>query len=130
MASEHAVDLATAADRGPASIPLPPATRPLPNSAKPIRWEELDGAAAVAQAGSGNAPPHETFHLQIELGRTRIHRAEAQRLRKGSVIPLDNLAGDPVDLYADGRLIGRGEVLELGGALGVRVLQLAAGRPT
>ena len=47
----------------------------------------------------------------------------------GSVIPLDNLAGDPVDLYADGRLIGRGEVLELGGKLAVRVVQLATGRP-
>ncbi len=128
MAGEHAIDLATAADQAPASIPLPPATGALPNGAKPMQWEELDGVPASTQAVGPHVRQHETFNLQIELGRTHISRGEVQKLRMGSVIPLDNAAGDPVDLYADGHLVGRGEVLELGGTLGVRVIQLAAGR--
>ena len=130
MADEHATDLATAADRAQVWIPLPPATRALPNSAKPIRWEQLDGVPAMAQTGGLKALPLETLNLQIELGRSHLPAGETQKLRTGSVVPLDSLAGDPVGLYAEGRLIGRGEVLELGGALGVRVVQLAAGRPT
>ena len=130
MTGQHAIDLATVADRIPASIPLPPATGALPNGAKPIRWEELGDAVATTQVGSTNGLRQETFNLQIELGRTYISLAEAQKLRTGSVIPLDNSAGEPVDLYAGGQLIGRGEVLELGGALAVRVVQLTAGRST
>jgi flagellar motor switch/type III secretory pathway protein FliN len=122
--------LATVADRVPLSIPLPPTTGALPNGAKPIRWEELGDAAAATQAGSPSGLRQETCNLQIELGRTHIQWAEAQKLRTGSVIPLDNSAGEPVDLYADGQLIGRGEMLELHGALAVRVVQLAGGKPT
>jgi flagellar motor switch protein FliN/FliY len=99
-------------------------------SIRPIHWEELDGLPAAVQAGSAKPLPQETLSLQIELGRAHIERSETQSIRTGSVLPLDGLAGDPVDLYAGGRLIGRGEVLELGGTLAVRVVQLAAGRPT
>ncbi len=130
MTSEQAIDLATAIGRAPVSIPLPPATGVLPNGAKPIQWEDLDGAPAATQAAGPHGLHQETFRLQIELGRTHIPEGEAQKLRTGSVIPLDSSAGDPVDLYADGQLIGRGEVLELQGTLGVRVVQLAAGKRT
>jgi type III secretion protein Q len=96
-------------------------------TANPIRWEQWEGLAA-ARAGAADAPPPKMLTLEIELGRTRIERGEAQELRTGSVIPLDRSAADPVDLYAGGRRIGRGEVLELGGMLAVRVVELASGR--
>jgi flagellar motor switch protein FliN/FliY len=99
-------------------------------SIRPIHWEELDALPAAVPTGIVKPLLQETLSLQIELGRTHIERSETQSLRTGSVIPLDDLAGDPVDLYAGSRLIGRGEVLELGGTLAVRVVQLAAGRPT
>jgi flagellar motor switch protein FliN len=97
-------------------------------TATPMQWEQWCGLPA-AQAGGGNAPPPKMLSLEIELGRTQIERGEAQELRPGSVIPLDRSAGDPVDLYAGGRRIGRGEVLELGGTLAVRVVELASERP-
>jgi len=65
--------------------------------------------------------------LNIELGRTHMHLEEMLRLKKGAVVPLDKMAGDPVDIYANGRLIARGEVLVLNDNFCVRVAELVAG---
>jgi flagellar motor switch protein FliN/FliY len=62
--------------------------------------------------------------LRIELGCTQMDRQEAVKLRAGSVVPLDNSVAGPVDIYADGRLIGRGDVLAVDGKFGVRIVEL------
>ncbi|MFO0885779.1 MAG: FliM/FliN family flagellar motor switch protein [Pirellulales bacterium] len=49
------------------------------------------------------------------------------KLKRGSVVSLDKLAGDPVDIYANGRLIARGEVLVLNDNFCVRVAELLTG---
>ena len=48
-------------------------------------------------------------------------------MRKGSVVALDKLAGDPVDIFVNGRLIARGEVLVLNDNFCVRVAELVSG---
>ena len=53
-----------------------------------------------------------------------MHPGQLRRLRSGAVIPLDQLAGEPVDLYAGGRRIARGELLVLDGKIAVRVVEL------
>ena len=65
--------------------------------------------------------------LKIELGRTQMHLEDVLRLKQGAVVTLDKLAGDPVDIYANGRLIARGEVLVLNDNFCVRVAELIAG---
>ena len=65
--------------------------------------------------------------LKIELGRTDMYLEDVLKLRKGSVVALDKLAGDPVDVYVNGRLIARGEVLVLNDNFCVRVAELIAG---
>ena len=67
------------------------------------------------------------FDLKIELGRTSMLLEDVLRLSKGSVVALDKLAGDPVDIYVNGRLIARGEVLVLNDNFCVRVAELIAG---
>jgi flagellar motor switch protein FliN/FliY len=64
--------------------------------------------------------------LRIELGRTHMHLDEVLKLSKGSVVTLDKLAGDPVDIFVNGRLIARGEVLILNENFCVRVAELMA----
>ena len=64
--------------------------------------------------------------LRIELGRTQLLIEEVLKLREGSVVPLDKLAGDPVDIIVNGRLIGRGEVLVLNDNFCVRVAEILA----
>ena len=62
--------------------------------------------------------------LRIELGRTQMRLDEVLRLRSGSVVTLDKLAGDPVDIFANGRLIARGEVLVMNDNFCIRVTEL------
>lgn len=62
--------------------------------------------------------------LRIELGRTLMRLDEVLQLRSGSVVALDKLAGDPVDVFVNGRLIARGEVLVMNDNFCIRVTEL------
>lgn len=70
------------------------------------------------------------LNVKIELGRTHMVLEDVLRLRRGSVVTLDKLAGDPVDVYVNGRLVARGEVLVLNDNFCVRVAELIAGEGT
>jgi flagellar motor switch protein FliN/FliY len=59
--------------------------------------------------------------VKIELGRTNMYIEDVLKLGPGSVVELDKLAGDPVDIYVSGRLIARGEVLVLNDNFCVRI---------
>ncbi|PQO26335.1 flagellar motor switch protein FliN [Blastopirellula marina] len=65
--------------------------------------------------------------VKIELGRTHMHLEEVLKMNKGSVVALDKLAGDPVDIYVNGRMIARGEVLVLNDNFCVRIAELIVG---
>jgi flagellar motor switch protein FliN/FliY len=65
--------------------------------------------------------------LKIELGRTHMHLEDVLRLRRGAVVTLDKLAGDPVDIFVNARMIARGEVLVLNDNFCVRVTELVVG---
>ena len=62
--------------------------------------------------------------ISIELGRAEILIEEVLKLREGSVVSLDKLAGDPVDIVANGRLVARGELLVVDGKFGVRLSEV------
>ena len=62
--------------------------------------------------------------LHIELGRAELLIDEVLSLREGAVVPLDKMAGDPVDIVVNGRLIARGEVLVLNDNFCVRVAEI------
>ncbi|MFU8828138.1 MAG: flagellar motor switch protein FliN [Phycisphaerales bacterium] len=65
--------------------------------------------------------------VKIELGRTRMVVEDVLRLSEGAVVELDKLAGDPVDIYVNGRHIARGEVLVLNENFCVRISEILAG---
>ena len=62
--------------------------------------------------------------LAIELGRTELMIDEILNLGKGSVVSLNQFAGDPVDLVDNGRLIARGELVIIEGKFGVRLSEV------
>jgi len=64
------------------------------------------------------------LHVRIELGRTKMLVQDVLRLGEGSVVELDKLAGDPVDVYVNERLVARGEVLVLNDNFCVRVNEI------
>ena len=92
-----------------------------------FRLEEFTGAPASTENATLDLIRDVELDLKIELGRTHMYLEDVLRLRRGSVVPLDKLAGDPVDIYVNGRLIARGEVLVLNDNFCVRVAELLAG---
>jgi flagellar motor switch protein FliN len=123
MTGDFAMNLMTGAEQTLGSIPLPMTTTEPLSDARPMRWKELDGQPAATQRCPSKADADEMIGLYIELGRTHIDQDEVQKLRAGAVVPLDSSAGDPVDVYAGGRLIARGEVVVLDGKMGIRVTE-------
>ncbi len=66
------------------------------------------------------------MQVRIELGRTRMLVQDVLRLDTGSVVELDKLAGDPVDIYVNERLVARGEVLVLNDNFCVRINEIVS----
>lgn len=62
--------------------------------------------------------------LLVELGRMSLPTDAAQQLEPGALVTLNEFPGDPVAIYANGRVIGRGEVLVIDGKLGIRLTEL------
>jgi flagellar motor switch protein FliN/FliY len=110
------------AERALASIDNPGS--PMPAAAKPFKLEEFAGAPPSQENATLELLRDVELDLKIELGRTNMYLEDVLRLRKGAVVPLDKLAGDPVDIYVNGRLIARGEVLVLNDNFCVRVAEL------
>ncbi len=92
--------------------------------AQPYHLEELIGDGGPPEKVSMDLLRDVNLEMKIELGRTQMHLDEILKLRRGSVVTLDKLAGDPVDIYVNGRLVARGEVLVLNDNFCVRVAQL------
>ena len=67
-----------------------------------------------------------TLNLSVELGKTVLSIKEVLELTRGSVIELDRIAGEPVDLYANGKLIAKGEVVVIEDNFGLRITSIAS----
>jgi flagellar motor switch protein FliN/FliY len=102
----------------------------LPPGVRPFEFNDLVGASAVKEPATLELLRDVQLDLKIELGRTHMYLEDVLRLKEGAVVTLDKLAGDPVDIYANGRLIARGEVLVLNDNFCVRVAELIAGDVT
>lgn len=64
--------------------------------------------------------------LTVEVGGAEIKIRDLLRLNEGSVIELDRLAGDPLDILANGTMIAKGEVVMVGERFGIRFSEIVA----
>ena len=62
--------------------------------------------------------------MTVELGRTKMTIKELLRLSQGSVVPLEGLAGEPLDILINGYLIAQGEVVVVSDKFGVRITDI------
>jgi flagellar motor switch protein FliN/FliY len=69
------------------------------------------------------------MELSVEIGRTRMTVGEMLQLRAGSIVTLERLAGEPVDLLVNGTAIARGEVVIVDEQFGLRVTEIVEGDP-
>ena len=98
------------------------------SSASPFQLAELSQRLGAQDRAELSMLQDVELDLRIELGRAELLIEEVVSLKSGSVVPLDKLAGDPVDILVNGRLIARGEVLVLNDNFCVRVAEILTPR--
>lgn len=103
------------------------ALKSLPVGMRTFEFEKFRGSSATTEAATLELMRDVQLDMTVELGRTHMHLEDVLQLRKGAVVPLDKLAGDPADIFVNGRLIARGEVLVLNENFCIRVAELIAG---
>lgn len=81
------------------------------------------------ESSSGGDLPLQYFdtlpiHLEAILGRTKISLKDLMQFHTGTVISLDKLAGELIDIEANGKLIARGEVVVVDENYGIKILEI------
>jgi flagellar motor switch protein FliN/FliY len=102
-----------------------------------VAGEQAEGALKAPEpglAGPSSDPDLRRLsdvplELSVEIGRTRMTVGETLQLRAGSIITLERLAGEPVDLLVNGTPIARGEVVVVDEQFGLRVTEIVEGDP-
>ena len=94
----------------------------------------FDATATPVPTGSGNSsgnPMHDIqmvldipVQLSVELGRTRVPIKYILQLAQGSIVELDALAGEPMDVLVNGYLIAQGEVVVVNDKFGIRLTDI------
>jgi flagellar motor switch protein FliN/FliY len=92
-----------------------------------IEFAPLEPTAAAPRPASAELERLNdvTVEVSVEIGRTRMSLGDALGLGPGSVIGLHRLAGEPVDVLVNGKVIARGEVVVLDEEFGLRVTDVA-----
>jgi flagellar motor switch protein FliN/FliY len=92
-----------------------------------IEFMPLQPAGIAGGEGADLRRLHDVpVELAVEIGRTRMTIGQTLELRPGSVVSLNRLAGEPVDLLINGKPIARGEVVVIDEEFGLRVTDVVS----
>jgi flagellar motor switch protein FliN/FliY len=98
----------------------------------PVDYVPFETTTTAPAEAVGDAPELERLYdvpveLAVEIGRTHMTIRETLALGPGSIVTLNRLAGEPVDLLVNGKPIARGEVVVIDEEFGLRVTEVVAG---
>ena len=92
-----------------------------------IEFMPLHPAGIAGSEGADLRRLHDVpVELAVEIGRTRMTLGQTLELRPGSVVSLNRLAGEPVDLLVNGKRIARGEVVVIDEEFGLRITEVVS----
>lgn len=90
-----------------------------------VRSAERDAVAGEQGAEGSELLNDIPLQLAVELGRIAVSAEDVVSMRVGQVVELNRVPGEPVELSVNGKLVARGEIVEVEGHLGVRITALA-----
>ena len=96
------------------------------NSAKSVELQDISTGGEGARAlfpGNLDLISGLKVNLSVSVGRCEITVAELFALKEDSLLTLDAGTNDPVEIYLDSRLVGRGELVVVGDQFGVRITE-------
>ena len=97
-----------------------------PEATDTVAYEALVASASSDETGDLSLVLDVPVELAVEVGRTTMTIRETLSLAPGSIISLDRMAGEPVDLLVNGRRIARGEVVAVDEEFGLRVTEVVS----
>jgi flagellar motor switch protein FliN/FliY len=104
-----------------------PSSRPTPTAVHPVQFMPLRPELPANDQGHGiELLMDVALEVSVELGRSHMPISDILALRTGSVIELDKLAGEPVEVSVNGTLIARGEVVVVDEKFGVRITEVVS----
>jgi flagellar motor switch protein FliN/FliY len=98
----------------------------VPPNVQPVQFANLQGGGVPAESGNIGLLMDVLMELTVELGRTRKLIREILGIGEGTIIELDKLAGEPVDILVNHKLIAKGEVVVIDENFGVRVTEIVS----
>jgi flagellar motor switch protein FliN len=101
----------------------PPDRTPPPAAAVP---EALIAPAQHTSLGAMFLLRDVEVEITLEIGRRRMRIADVLKLANGQTLELAKAAGEPLDIFVNGRLLGRGEAVVLGDRYGVRITEIVS----
>jgi len=102
-------------------------TEPKPQvTVQPAQFAAIGNNKAVKENGNIGLILDVPLKVTVELGSTRMKIKEILELGVGSIIELDKLAGDPVDIFVNGKLIAKGEVVVIDENFGIKVTDIVS----
>lgn len=121
MSDEDDVDQDNMADEWAAAMEQ----QAVEDEAEPMALDEFDSVAPAGAVTQGNPDLDVILDIPVsismEVGRTSISIRNLLQLNQGSVIELDRLAGEPLDVLVNGTLIAHGEVVVVNEKFGIRM---------
>ncbi len=106
------------------AVVAPPATPVAAHAATPAAFARLTPTAPAGAGNDINMILDIPVQLSVELGRTRIPIKHILQLAQGSVVELETLAGEPMDVLVNGFLIAQGEVVVVNEKFGIRLTDI------
>jgi flagellar motor switch protein FliN/FliY len=97
-----------------------------PPNVQPVQFANLQPAAMQGEQGNIGLLMDVYMEMTVELGRTRKRIKDILGIGEGTIIELDKLAGEPVDILVNHKLIAKGEVVVIDENFGVRVTEIVS----
>ena len=95
-------------------------------SVAPATFETLRGSATRGQGAELDTILDIPITLSVEIGKSRLSIRNLLQLNQGSVVELDRVAGEPVDVLINGMLVAHGEVVVVNDKMGIRLTDVVS----
>jgi flagellar motor switch protein FliN/FliY len=92
----------------------------------PAKIDRPSTDPAEPSAGSLDMLKDVEVEITLEIGRRRLRIADVLKLSRGQTLELSKAAGEPLDIFVNGRLLGRGEAIVMGDRYGVRITEIVS----
>ena len=89
---------------------------------RPVKFQEFEKEEIIPSIKKNlDIMQDVMMHISVEIGKTKSSIREVMELKKGSIVELNKVAGEPVEIYVNEKLVAKGEVIVMEDKFGVRV---------